>query len=232
MEPAVLHLDNHLIAVWKPAGLLTQGDRSGDPNLLDEVKTWLAREFAKPGNVYLGLLHRLDRQVAGVVLFARTSKAASRLSAQFREHTIEKTYWALVQGQPEPPSARLTHFIEDLAERAGVIAHAKAGPGRKEARLRYRMFSTAGDVSAIELMLETGRKHQIRAQLSAVGHPIVGDFAYRATLAFEGAGIALVAKRLAFTHPVSKHVLAIEVPDELCPLRPWLVSAHARNQST
>jgi 23S rRNA pseudouridine1911/1915/1917 synthase len=177
--------------------------------------------------VYLGLLHRLDRQVAGVVLFARTSKAASRLSAQFREHTIEKTYWALVQGRPEPASALLTHFIEDIAERAGVIAHTKPGPGRKEARLRYRVFSTAGDVSAVELMLETGRKHQIRAQLSAVGHPIVGDFAYRATLAFEGAGIALVAKRLAFTHPVSKQVLAIEVPHELCPLRPWLTPSRA-----
>jgi 23S rRNA pseudouridine1911/1915/1917 synthase len=227
MEPTVLHLDNHLIAVWKPAGLLTQGDRSGAPNLLDEVKAWLARTFDKPGNVYLGLLHRLDRQVAGVVLFARTSKAASRLSAQFREHTIEKTYWALVQGRPEPRSARLTHFIEAHEARPGVIAHAKPGPGRKEARLSYRVFSTAGDVSAVEVALETGRKHQIRAQLSAEGHPIVGDFVYRATLGFEGAGIALVAKRLAFTHPVSKQVLTIQAPDELCPLGPWLTRARA-----
>jgi 23S rRNA pseudouridine1911/1915/1917 synthase len=228
MEPTVLHLDNHLIAVWKPAGILTQGDRSGDPNLLDEVKRWIAREFEKPGNVYLGLLHRLDRQVAGVVLFARTSKAASRLSSQFREHTIEKTYWALVQGgRVEPPSGQLTHYIEDREERAGVIAHAKPGPRRKEARLSYRVFSTAGDVSAIELMLETGRKHQIRAQLSAVGHPILGDVSYGATRRFEGHGIALVAKRLAFTHPVSKQVLAIEAPDELCPLRSWLSRAHS-----
>lgn len=227
MEPTVLHLDNHLIAVWKPAGLLTQGDRSGEPNLLDAVKAWLARAFDKPGNVYLGLLHRLDRQVAGVVLFARTSKAASRLSAQFREHTIEKTYWALVQGQPVPPAARLTHFIEAREERAGVIAHTEPGPRRKEARLSYRVFSTAADVSAVELKLETGRKHQIRAQLSAEGHPIVGDFAYRATLAFEGAGIALVAKRLAFTHPVSKQVLTIQASDELCPLGPWLTRARA-----
>jgi 23S rRNA pseudouridine1911/1915/1917 synthase len=222
MEPTVLHLDNHLIAVWKPAGLLTQGDRSGDSNLLDEVKDWLARTYDKPGNVYLGLLHRLDRQVAGVVLFARTSKAASRLSAQFREHTIEKIYWALVQGRPDPPDARLTHFIESREERAGVIAHATAGPGRKEARLSYRTLTAAGDVSAIELTLETGRKHQIRAQLSAVGHPIVGDFAYRAKRPFAGQSIALVAKRLKFTHPVSKELLTIEAPEELCPLRGWL----------
>ncbi len=223
MEPTVLHLDNHLIAVWKPAGLLTQGDRSGDPNLLDEVKGWIGRKFDKPGNVFLGLLHRLDRQVAGVVLFARTSKAASRLSAQFREHTIEKTYWALVQGGPvEPASGRLTHFIEDHEQRAGVTAHSNPGPRRKEARLQYRVFSTAGDVSAIELTLETGRKHQIRAQLSAVGHPILGDFAYGARRAFEGDQIALVAKRLAFAHPVSKQVLTVEAPDELCPLRGWL----------
>jgi 23S rRNA pseudouridine1911/1915/1917 synthase len=225
MDPTVLHLDNHLIAVCKPAGLLTQGDRSGEPNLLDDVKAWIAREFSKPGNVYLGLLHRLDRQVAGVVLFARTSKAASRLSAQFREHTIEKTYWALVQGRPEPASAHLTHFIEDLEERAGVIAHDKPGAGRKEARLSYQVFATAGDVSAVELRLETGRKHQIRAQLSAVGHPILGDAAYRASRKFEGAGIALVAKRLRFVHPVSKHSLAIEIPDHLCPLRPWIERA-------
>jgi 23S rRNA pseudouridine1911/1915/1917 synthase len=222
MEPTVLHLDNHLIAVWKPAGLLTQGDRSGDSNLLDELKAWLARTYDKPGNVYLGLLHRLDRQVAGVVLFARTSKAASRLSAQFREHTIEKIYWALVQGRLDPPSARLTHFIESREERAGVIAHATAGTGRKEARLSYRTLTAAGDVSAIELTLETGRKHQIRAQLSAVGHPIVGDFAYRATQPFAGRSIALVAKRLTFTHPVSKQLLTIQAPDELCPVGAWL----------
>lgn len=225
MDPTVLHLDNHLIAVWKPAGLLTQGALRGEPNLLDEVKAWLAREFEKPGNVYLGLLHRLDRQVAGVVLFARTSKAASRLSTQFREHTIEKTYWALVQGQPEQASAHLTHFIEDIEDRAGVIAHAKPGPGRKEARLSYRVFATTHDVSAVELRLETGRKHQIRAQLSAIGHPILGDVAYRATQKFDGDGIALVAKRLGFVHPVSKQSLAIEIPDSLCPLRSWIERA-------
>src|SRR5262245_62378954 len=131
MEPTVLHLDNHLIAVWKPAGLLTQGDRSGEPNLLDEVKAWLARTYAKPGNVFLGLLHRLDKQVAGVVLFARTSKAASRLSEQFRERTVEKIYWALVQGRLEPPSGELTHYIDPQPDRPGVVAYAVPGAGRQ-----------------------------------------------------------------------------------------------------
>jgi len=224
MDPTVLHLDNHLIAVWKPAGMLTQGDKSGATNLLDEVKAWLARTYDKPGNVYLGLLHRLDRQVAGVVLFARTSKAAGRLSEQFREHRVEKTYWALVEGRPAPPEARLTHFIEDLPDRAGVIAHRSAGANRKQATLRYRTFSTGGDMSALELQLETGRKHQIRAQLAAVGHPILGDVLYRATRAFPESGIALVAKRLVFTHPVSKQTLTIEAPAELCPLRRMLAT--------
>lgn len=224
MAPTVLYLDNHLIAVWKPAGLLTQGDASGAPNLLDEVKAWLARTYQRPGNVFLGLLHRLDRQVAGVVLFARTSKAAGRLSEQFRERRVDKIYWALVQGRVEPPEARLTHFIEDLPDRAGVIAHRAAAANRKRATLSYRTFSTGGDMSALELELETGRKHQIRVQLAAVGHPIVGDFRYGATRAFPGQGIALVAKRLSFAHPISKQTLTIEAPAELCPLRPMLAS--------
>lgn len=224
MDPTVLYLDNHLIAVWKPAGMLTQGDASGEPNLLDEVKDWLARTYQKPGRVFLGLLHRLDRQVAGVVLFARTSKAASRLSEQFRDRRVEKIYWAIVEGVLSPRAGTLMHFIEDLEDRAGVIAHAHAGPRRKQARLHYRTFSTVGEgtASAVEITLETGRKHQIRAQLAAAGHPILGDARYRASSQFTGRGIALVAKRLAITHPVSKQALTIEVPDELCPLRPLL----------
>jgi 23S rRNA pseudouridine1911/1915/1917 synthase len=218
MEPTVLLLDNHLIAVWKPAGLLTQGDRSGDPNLLDEVKRWLARKYDKPGNVFLGLLHRLDRQVAGVVLFARTSKAASRLSEQFRERRVEKIYWALVQGRLTPDSGRLTHYIDPQPERPGVIAYTEPGTGRLPARLSYRTLRARAETSAIELVLETGRKHQIRAQLAAVGHPILGDFQYLATHSWNGPGIALVAKRLAFTHPISKQSVAVELPAELCPI--------------
>ncbi|HKU39004.1 MAG TPA: RNA pseudouridine synthase [Polyangiales bacterium] len=221
MEPTILHLDNHLIAVWKPPGLLTQGDRSGQPNLLDEVKAWLGRTYHKPGNVFLGLLHRLDRQVAGVVLFARTSKAASRLSEQFRERKVEKIYWALVQGRLAPPAGELTHYIDPQPDRPSVVAYTVPGAGRQLARLRYRTLREARDVSAIELVLETGRKHQIRAQLAATAHPILGDVQYRATRAWEGDGIALVAKRLVVSHPISKQSLAIEVPAELCPFRNW-----------
>jgi 23S rRNA pseudouridine1911/1915/1917 synthase len=218
MEPTVLLLDNHLIAVWKPAGLLTQGDRSGDPNLLDEVKLWLARKYDKPGNVFVGLLHRLDRQVSGVVLFARTSKAAGRLSEQFRNRSVEKIYWALVQGRMTPASGRLTHYIDPQPERPGVVAYAEPAAGRQPAHLRYRTLEARVDTSAVELTLETGRKHQIRAQLAATGHPILGDFQYRATRAWSGPGIALVAKRLVFTHPISKQPVAIELPAELCPI--------------
>lgn len=218
MEPTVLLLDNHLIAAWKPAGLLAQGDRSGDPNLLDEVKGWLARKYDKPGNVFVGLLHRLDRQVAGVMLFARTSKAASRLSEQFRNRDVEKIYWALIEGRLSPAAGRLTHFIDPQPERPGVIAYAEPGTRRQEARLRYRTLELRGDTSAVELVLETGRKHQIRAQMAAAGHPILGDFQYRATRSWTGPGIALVAKRLEFAHPVSKQPVVIEAPAELCPI--------------
>lgn len=225
MDLTVLYIDNHLIGVWKPAGLLTQGDRTGDPNLLDEVKAWLARTYAKPGNVFVGLLHRLDRQVAGVVLFARTSKAASRMSEQFRERRVNKIYWALVQGRLTPADGALKHFIEARGPGQPVIAHSTAGVGRKEAKLSYRTLWCDTDATGVELRLETGRKHQIRVQFSRVGHPILGDVRYRASRAFAGPGIALVAKRLEFIHPVSKQPVRIEVPSELCPLAKWLADS-------
>jgi 23S rRNA pseudouridine1911/1915/1917 synthase len=188
------------------------------------VKGWLARTYGKPGNVFVGLLHRLDRQVAGVVLFARTSKAASRMSEQFRERRVDKIYWALVQGRLTCADGSLKHFIEARGPGLPVIAHSAPGLGRKEAKLSYRTLWLEADATGVEVTLETGRKHQIRAQFSRAGHPILGDVRYRAKQAFAGSGIALVAKRLAFIHPVSKQAIQIEVPNELCPL----AQSHAR----
>src|SRR5262245_36494503 len=137
MNLHVLYEDNHLLAVWKPAGLLTQGDRTRDPNLLDLAKAWIADTYRKPGNVYLGLLHRLDRPVAGVVLFARTSKAASRLSEQFRGRVVDKTYRALLEGRIAPGSGELHHYLESRGEGLSVLVHDAPGTGRKEAKLSY-----------------------------------------------------------------------------------------------
>jgi 23S rRNA pseudouridine1911/1915/1917 synthase len=217
-EPIVLHQDNHLIAVWKPAGWLSQGDRTGDPNLMDWVKAWLARTYHKPGQVFLGLLHRLDRPVGGVIVFARTSKAASRMSLLFRERRIEKIYWALLEGQIRPATGRLVHHIAPAVRDAGpVVVHEQAAEGAKQAVLVYRTLGTRKHECLVEVQLETGRKHQIRAQLAHVGHPILGDRRYGATRPFSGQGIGLAAVLLRFEHPVTKQVLTISLPEHLCP---------------
>ena len=220
-ELIVLYQDNHLIAVYKPPGLLTQADQSGDPNLLDIVKAWLARTYAKPGRVYLGLLHRLDRQVAGVVVFARTSKAAARVSRLFRERRVEKIYRAELEGRVQLPSGRLEHYYPALANAAPPfeLRAAPSSENDKRARLSYRTLWTTGQSSVVEIELETGRKHQIRAQFAAIGHPIAGDRRYRSQRRFAPAGIGLVAVRIAFEHPITKQPLTIELPETLCPIQ-------------
>jgi 23S rRNA pseudouridine1911/1915/1917 synthase len=198
----VLYEDNHLIAVVKPAGVLTQGDVTGEPSLMDHVKDWLRAKYQKPGNVFLGLLHRLDREVAGVILFAKTSKGASRLSAQIRERRMEKIYGALVEGQPP-----------DQGELRGTV-------DGKEARLSYRVIARRPPGAILEVNLETGRKHQIRIQLSEAGFPIAGDARYGAKTAFEAGGIALVARRLRFAHATDPgREVVVELPAGLDPLR-------------
>jgi 23S rRNA pseudouridine1911/1915/1917 synthase len=216
MPLAVLHEDNHLIAVFKPAGVLTQHQSAGDGCLMDTVKAYLVEKHAKPGQAFLGLVHRLDRAVAGVVLFAKTSKGASRLSKQIRERTLDKTYWAVVEGTPAHPEGELVHY--HLLEEGGASVTAEPGPGRKEARLHYRVQRRLGPRSLLEVTLDTGRKHQIRLQLAAAGHPVVGDRRYGARTGFAGEGIALVARRLRFAHPTRPESVVVELPDELCPL--------------
>ena len=210
MNLQILYEDNHLLGVYKPAGVLVQGDATGDPTLLDLAKSYIAERYAKPGNVYLGLVHRLDRPVAGVVLFARTSKAAGRLSKQFRERTVEKVYWAIVEGRPKPPRGVVTDYVSRERRRSQI--QQAATEGAKLAELRYRTLETRARQSLLEVSLGTGRHHQIRAQLAHHGHPIVGDVKYGASAALPKKRIALLAKRLIVSHPTRDETVKLESP--------------------
>ena len=201
----VLYEDNHLIAVYKPHGVLVQGDKSGDSCLMDKVKKYLKEKYKKPGNVFLGLLHRLDRPVAGIVLFAKTSKGASRLSEQFRNHTVEKIYQALVVGKPKKAKATLVNWLKKDKEKNKVEVFDKEAPGSQRAELDYEIIETQHFASAsnfentlLKIILKTGRPHQIRAQLAHIGFPIVGDKKYGAKVEYKKGIIALCAVCLKF----------------------------------
>ncbi|MCI0332057.1 MAG: RluA family pseudouridine synthase [Planctomycetes bacterium] len=216
----VLYEDNHLLAVNKSAMLPTMGVSDDRPSLLTEAKEYVRRKYDKPGNVYLGIVSRLDAPVTGAVLLARTSKAAERLSQQFRERNVEKSYWAIVEGRIEPSHGRLTDFMrKDERHRRMHIASSQT-PGAQSAELTYRALGDEADearlidsrsLSLLEVRPLTGRKHQIRVQLSHAGFAIVGDRKYGSTRTFP-AGIALHSRRLVIEHPVSKIQLAIEAP--------------------
>ena len=207
----VLYEDNHLIAVDKPAGLPTMGVTADRPSLVTLVKEYLKRKYHKPGNVYLGVVSRLDAPVSGVVVFARTSKAARRLNEQFRQREVEKSYLAVVEGVIEPPQGVCTQQIarDERHQRMQVVEAGQADA--KEARLSYRRIATARGKSLLAVELETGRKHQIRLQLSERGHPILGDRKYGSAQAFP-AGIALHARRLVIAHPVTQQPLEFCAP--------------------
>jgi 23S rRNA pseudouridine1911/1915/1917 synthase len=211
MKLTVLYEDNHLLAVVKPAGLPTMGVAEGLPSLLVEAKQYIKQKYQKPGNVYLGAMSRLDAPVTGVVLFARTSKAAARLTEQFRTHQVQKTYWAIVEGLIEPASAECIDWLAaDERHRRMHIVAANA-PGAREARLSYRRLKTLKQSSLLEVQLETGRKHQIRLQLASRGFPILGDRKYGATRPF-AQGIALHARSLIVQHPVKPEPIALIAP--------------------
>ncbi len=207
----VSFVDNHLLIVMKPAGLLTQPDDTGGDNLLDIAKAWVKREFQKPGNVFLEPIHRLDKQVGGLVLFARTSKALSRLNQMMRERKIHKTYRALVEGEPAQTDGVLEHYLCHDNYRARVVSSHHSGA--KLARLTYRHLAFTETQTLLEVQLETGRYHQIRAQFAAIGCPIVGDQKYGSTSRWKEGEIALHHTRLELTHPVSGVALVYVSPE-------------------
>lgn len=208
MSMRILYEDNHLIAVYKPAGVPAQGDASGTASLMDDVKKFLKMRDKKTGNVFLGLLHRLDRPVQGIVLFAKTSKGASRLSEQFRNHTIEKIYHAVVNGTP---SARrtLVHWIKKDADKNEVAAFDQPTHGALRAELAYEVERAHHGKSLLKIYLKTGRPHQIRAQLAHVGHPIIGDVKYGGARVPE---LQLAATTLSFTTATTHEQCTISVP--------------------
>lgn len=218
IEKLVLFEDNHLLVMVKPAGMLTQADRTGDICLMDLARRYLAQKYKKPGDVYLGLVHRLDRPVGGVIVFARTSKAASRLSAQFRRRETKKLYRAVVEGTPKLPSGELIDYLGKSGTMMKVVG--PETPGALAARLLYTVLEIGVETSLVEVLLETGRKHQIRAQLAAVGCPIVGDIKYGAQQ-IPGrtrkagdvvAGIRLWAYSVTIAHPVTGAEMTFTAP--------------------
>ncbi len=216
MALKILYEDNHLIAVFKPAGLLVQGDETGDVSLMDEVKAYLKETYHKPGNVFLGLVHRLDRPVGGIVVFAKTSKGASRLSEQFRSHTVEKMYHAVVSGLPKENSGKLVNYLIKNPVKNIVAAYNKPRLGAEKAVLSYEVVSSNGKNTLLKINLETGKPHQIRAQLSHNGHPIVGDVKYGSREPFQDKAIALAATSISFKLATKEEVkyLEIEMPKE------------------
>ena len=208
----VLYEDNHVIIVNKRAGEIVQGDKTGDTPLSEIVKLYLKERFQKPGNVFLGVVHRLDRPVSGIVLFARTSKALSRLSEIFRTRAVRKTYWAIVGQQPPQDKGTLTHWLTRDERTNKARAYDHEVPGSKQAVLDYRVIACSDRYWLLEIDLHTGRHHQIRCQLAKMGCPVRGDLKYGAPRSNPDGSISLHARRITFEHPVSHQSIDITAP--------------------
>jgi 23S rRNA pseudouridine1911/1915/1917 synthase len=208
----VLHEDNHLIVVNKRVGDIVQGDKTADKPLSQVVKEYIKEKYNKPGEVYLGVVHRLDRPTTGIVVFARTSKALTRLNELFKNRETQKTYWAVVKNKPVNTTDKLIHFIKRNEKNNTSKAHIKEVPDSKMASLDYTVFKELNNYTALEINLHTGRHHQIRAQLSAIGSPIKGDLKYGFDRSNPDGGIHLHARKLNFIHPVTKISLELIAP--------------------
>ena len=205
----VLYEDNHIIAVNKRVGDLVQGDKTGDETLADEVKLYIKRRYNKPGDVFLGIVHRLDRPVSGVVLFARTSKALTRLNQMFQDKTIKKKYWAIVDTRPDNEEGHLEHYMKKNQEKNRSNVFDKEKSGSKLAILNYKLMLSFKNYHMLEVDLETGRHHQIRAQLARIGCHIKGDLKYGSKRSNNDGGISLHSREITFEHPVKKEILTI-----------------------
>ncbi|MFS4447181.1 RluA family pseudouridine synthase [Maribacter sp. 2307UL18-2] len=208
----VLYEDNHLIAINKRPGDIVQGDKTGDVPLSEWVKRYLKKKYNKPGNVFLGVTHRLDRPTSGIVVFAKTSKALPRLNKLFAEKQARKTYWALVKNAPPQKEDTLTHWMKRNTKQNKSYAHPKEVIDSKKAILDYRLIQKLDTFYLLEINLKTGRHHQIRAQLSAIGCPIKGDLKYGFDRSNKNGSIHLHARRLSFIHPVKKETLTLTAP--------------------
>jgi len=208
----ILYEDNHLIAINKTNSDLVQGDKTGDEPLVDKVKQYIKKKYDKPGDVYLGIVHRLDRPVTGIVLFARTSKALIRLNKMFQDQEVSKTYWAIVKQLPEEDTATLHHFLLKDNDKNKSHAYSKMRKGAKEAILSYTLISSAIKYYLLEVDLQTGRHHQIRCQLARIGSPIRGDLKYGFPRSNPNGGISLHARKMEFMHPVQKEKISIIAP--------------------
>ncbi|MDB3907072.1 RNA pseudouridine synthase [Crocinitomicaceae bacterium] len=208
----ILHTDNHTIVVNKRAGDIVQGDKTGDEPLSEKVKQYIKVEFNKPGNVFCGVVHRLDRPTSGAILFARTSKGLSRLNEQFRGKTTRKVYWAIVEDMPEEKEATLTHFLKRNEKQNKSYASDRETEGSKKAVLHYKWVQSSDKYHLLEVTLETGRHHQIRCQLAKMGSIIKGDLKYGAKRSNKDGSICLHARELEYDHPTSKERVKVIAP--------------------
>ena len=208
----VLYEDNHIIIVYKEAGEIVQGDKSGDEPLSETVRRWIKEKYQKPGNVFLGIVHRLDRPVSGLVIFAKTSKALARLNNMFRNGEVHKTYWAIVMRPPFEPEATLTDWLVRNERQNKSYAYNHQVPTSKKSILHYKIINRSDRYTLLEINLMTGRHHQIRCQLSNMDCPIKGDLKYGAPRSNPDGSISLLSHRVEFVHPVSKENIRIESP--------------------
>lgn len=208
----VLYEDNHIIIINKKVGDITQGDKTGDTPLSEIVKSYIKKKYNKPNNVYLGVVHRLDRPTSGVIIFARTSKALERLNKMLREKQINKTYWAIVKNKPKKERDTLVNYLKKNPKNNKSTVFNKETNGSKKAILHYKLIKSLDSYHLLEVDLETGRHHQIRAQLSAIGSPIKGDLKYGFNRSNKDGGIHLHARKIQFIHPVSKEEILVTAP--------------------
>lgn len=208
----ILYEDNHIIIINKAAGEIVQGDKTGDKSLCDTMKQYIKEKYAKPGNVFIGLPHRLDRPVSGVVVFARTSKALERLNNMFRDGNVKKIYWAITKERPAKPEGEIDTWILRNEKLNKSFSYPKEVKGSKRALLYYRHIASSQNYSLIEVELKTGRHHQIRCQLASIGSPIKGDLKYGARRSNPDGSISLHARSIEFIHPVSKELIKVTAP--------------------